>query len=116
MSTYIVPDDEGYLKALGIETDVWLSVATGGERGQTISLRVARAEADGSRPACWVCAYLSRMVEKDHCRKQRAGIAISPHAALLAGLQLGLAMVLVWAALLHIPDWIWSAIAAALSW
>jgi hypothetical protein len=84
-----------YLRRLGIETDVWLSVLTGGPGGMTISLRVARARLAGSRPACIVCQALSRLVEKDHCAKQLAGQSATPDAALRAGLCIALAFGLV---------------------
>lgn len=84
-----------YLRRLGIETDVWLNVLTGGDLGDTISLRVARAQSNGSRPACWVCAALSRLVERDHCAKTLAGGATTPDAALRSGLLLAVAFALV---------------------
>lgn len=86
-----------YLRNLFISTDMWLSALTGGDPDQTISQRVAIAAANGSRPACMVCWWLSKTVEEDHCEKTLADGSTKPHAALLAGLQIAAAFtVLVW--------------------
>lgn len=78
-----------YFDNVATETDVWLSVATGGPPGETISLRAARAAATKHAPmACLLCKWLSLTVETDHCQKQLAGTASKPAAALRAGLQL----------------------------
>lgn len=84
-----------YLRRLGVETDVWLSVLTGGPAGETISLRVARARLNGSRPACLVCQVLSRLVERGHCAKQLNGKATAPDATLRAGIAIAVAFGLV---------------------
>lgn len=92
-----------YFRNLGIETDVWLSVLTGGALGETISARVARGAANKSKAAQAVCWWLSLTVERDHCAKQGDGSATVPHAALLAAIQIVVAFALV----VYLPLMIW---------
>lgn len=87
-----------YFSNLGVETDTWLSVVTGGPRGVTISRRVAEAcqAASGSgHPSCLACRVLSLLVERDHCSKVLRDEATHLDAALRAGLILGPAFVII---------------------
>jgi hypothetical protein len=77
-----------YLRSLFLSTDMWLSALTGGDSDQTISQRVAIAAANGSRPACMVCWWLSKTVEEDHCEKTLSETSTTPHAALLSAVQI----------------------------
>jgi hypothetical protein len=73
-----------YWKRVGLETDIWINVLTGGKPGQTVSLRTA--EADGWRYdeaskgpvryvtkvkwwGCVGCRVLN-WVQNDHCERQ----------------------------------------------
>lgn len=53
-----------YPVRVGVETDIWLNVLAGGRRGETISLRAARAEERKRLWGCWMCAYLGITVER----------------------------------------------------
>lgn len=91
-----------YLDRLAYESDVWLSVASGGPVDETVSLRAARAaqaaRAAGRRlaPSCILCAWLSLTVEHDHCARQIAGDTTKPGGAVRAGIQFALALVVIW--------------------
>ncbi len=50
------------------DIDVSISVATGGTPGQTLSTRAALGQQRGAWGWCLVCAFLSLVVQKDHCR------------------------------------------------
>lgn len=81
-----------YIDRLAYETDVWLSVATGGPEDETVSLRTARAAANGGRLACLFCRWLSLTVERDHCTKQLRGTVTKPAGAVRAAVQFALAI------------------------
>lgn len=88
-----------YIDRLAYETDVWLSVATGGPEDESVSLRTAKA-AQAARhwwaPSCILCAWLSLTVEHDHCARQIAGDTTKPGGAVRAGIQFALALVVIW--------------------
>jgi hypothetical protein len=87
-----------YLERCGIEFDVAVNVLTGGQLGQTVSLRVAEAERAGKLWGCLFCQFLSEAVQKDHCALQftnkpspwtvyvRAGIAFAVGIGSIFGL------------------------------
>jgi hypothetical protein len=59
-----------YLERVGIETDTEINVATGGDLGQTVSMRAALAQRAGKRWGCLFCWFLSIAVQHDHCADQ----------------------------------------------
>jgi hypothetical protein len=70
--------DDEYTKNVAVDTqqllrdaDEEVSALTGGVAKQTVSLRVALADARGERWACWFCWFLSHFVQHDHCRITR---------------------------------------------
>jgi hypothetical protein len=94
--------EPNYLQRVGLEFDIAVNVATGGQLGETVSLRSAIADGweagaggnpvqSGPRKAwgCVMCGFLNRFVQKNHCRDQfvngptpntvmiRAGIAFA---------------------------------------
>ena len=78
-----------YLERCGIEFDTAINVLTGGQLGQTVSLRVAEAERAGKEWGCLFCWFLDWAVQRNHCALQfsktpspwtvyvRAGIAFA---------------------------------------
>jgi hypothetical protein len=58
------------LHGLGDSFDEAENAALGGPANETISIRVAKAEADGKRWGCWACAALSWLVQYRHCQRQ----------------------------------------------
>ena len=60
----------GYFARCGVEFDTAVNVLTGGNLGQTVSLRCAVANRDGKRWGRWACAFLSVVVQRDHCPLQ----------------------------------------------
>lgn len=50
------------------DADVTYSVLLGGKVGQTLSMRAALGARDGKRGWCVLCALLSVLVQRDHCR------------------------------------------------
>lgn len=87
-----------YFGDLAYETDVWLSVLTGGTRDTTVSLRVAKACQAGGHTACLLCAWLSISVEKNHCQNVLADTTTKPGGVVRATLQFAIALLVIWAA------------------
>jgi hypothetical protein len=86
-----------YLERCGIEFDTAVNVVTGGQLGQTVSLRVAEAQRAGKLWGCLFCRFLDVAVQP-HCALQfitkpspasvyvRAGIAFAAGIGGLFGL------------------------------
>lgn len=64
---------QSYFYAIGIQLDKLLCAVLTGSLDTTLSLFAARLAAKGNRPACWFCAVLSMLVQRDHCADQLAG-------------------------------------------
>jgi hypothetical protein len=92
-----------YFERCGIEFDTAVNVLTGGQLGQTVSLRVAEAQRAGKLWGCLFCRFLDVAVQKDHCALQfttkpspgsvyvRAGLAFAVGIGSIVGLvRLGL--------------------------
>lgn len=75
-----------YWRNLIVSLDVTFNAIAGGDPGETMSLRAARAAARGSRPGCAVCAILAFLVERDHCGRTLRGEDTVGGAAIKAAL------------------------------
>jgi hypothetical protein len=95
-----------YFERCGIEFDTAVNVLTGGNLGQTVSLRVAEAQRAGKLYGCVFCWFLNWAVQPNHCQLQfttkpspwtvyvRAGIAFAVGIGSIVGLvRLGLHLV-----------------------
>ena len=69
-----------YVLQIGIAEDETFDAITGGSASMTFSRRVALAAQQGDKEACFVCACLSWMVQKDHCAK-----TLDPNSTMNAG-------------------------------
>lgn len=63
-----------YFEAVGYQFDCLLCAIIFGIRATTISMHAALEELTGARWACWLCAVLGWLVQRDHCADQRAGV------------------------------------------
>ena len=83
-----------WLTVCGEELDCFLNalflwfVPPTTQRNQTISEHAALAKESGYVWGCVLCRWLSLTVERNHCSKTLAGVALTRIAALLAGAQL----------------------------
>lgn len=88
----IIPNGYGLDRALA-------AMFCGAKQGETVSLQAARAQRDGKRWGCLLCALLARLVEADHCAKTLTddGVPTERAAAYRAGALLIAASVALWA-------------------
>ncbi len=63
-----------YLDAVGVQLDCFLCAIIFGIKGQTISIHAALERKAGKKWACLLCAFLSWLVQHDHCQDQLDGI------------------------------------------
>jgi hypothetical protein len=57
-----------YLNNFGEALDRFLNAALfGGDYVETVSLHAAKSRVEKRRWACWLCAYLSLTVQRNHC-------------------------------------------------
>lgn len=90
-----------YFRNLFFEIDVLLNVLTGGNRNETVSIRIAKAAAAGGFKARLLCWLLSVLVERNHCTKALSSQPTKPLAAIraaltFAGVFYGLYAILQW--------------------
>lgn len=81
---------ERYLENCGYEFDVAVNVLTGGERDETVSLRVAKEQrAEQQRGVfgfgCIFCKFLDITVQKNHCALQFVNQPSTPLTYIRAG-------------------------------
>lgn len=85
-----------YLSNFGEALDRLLNTLIGGSYQQTVSQHAAIAEDKHERWACWLCAWLSATVQRNHCALTLAGAPISDLSRVKAfGQLLAVAVVIV---------------------
>lgn len=83
-----------YLERCGVEFDTAVNVLTGGELGQTVSLRVAEAELQEQKQGvfgwgCWFCKFLDIAVQRNHCQLQFSSAKSPVEVYIRAGIAFG---------------------------
>ncbi|HQT89091.1 MAG TPA: hypothetical protein PK677_11140 [Acidiphilium sp.] len=103
-----------YAFQVGLAEDDLFDAITGGNAGETFSLRNATEAKAGDREACWVCWNLGWIVQPDHCALTLGGQNIPPVSAIRACMAITIALALPALIWWH-PLWIGGGFALALA-